>query len=121
MYVVNRKKQVVWPVSVMMPIDGGSFEEQKFSVTFKRVSPQYQDDKLKELRGRGLSGLAESQAFFADTIVGWDGIADGEGRQPIPYSVEALAEQYASEDAVLFNNALWNAWNEIQVGGLRKN
>lgn len=121
MYVVKRKKEVTWPVAVQLPVDGGSFEEQKLSVTFKRVSPKYQDDKLKELRESGLSGLAESQAFFADVITGWEGMAESKEGPAIPYSIEALAEQYASEDAVLFNNGLWNAWNEIQVGGLRKN
>ena len=120
MYVVTSGKKITWPVKFKTPADGGKFDEQEFSVKFKRLTRKESEDKLKALEESGKTGLDQSQAFFVDVIDDWSSFVDAEN-QPIPFSAEALQAQYEGFDALPFNNGLWNAWNELAVGARSKN
>lgn len=73
-----------WPVVVMVPMDGGKFDEQTFEVDFARLS-------AGEIADIGLAvGTGKSDEFdgFKRLIKGWAGVEDG--GVPLPFNDDNL-------------------------------
>lgn len=79
-----------WPVKIETPLDGGSFEIQRMTVEFKRIT-QTQIEKFKD-----------NKELLNEVIVGWSEYKDEKGVE-IPFSTEELG--YLVEDTTFLRAA----------------
>ena len=110
MFVLNKDRIVAWPVTIRVPSDGGTFEEQSFTARFKLLG-QERLDALRE------NADATDQSLLAEALVGWEGVArDGGGE--IPCSAEAKRELLGVPYVRL---GVLAAYLECSTGAKRKN
>jgi len=89
-FVLREEFEVEWPVKVMVPRDGGGFDQQPCKVRFKAMPI----DEAQEKRA-AIDDLPEDEQdaghteLLMDTMVGWDGVID-EDKNPIPFSRDNL-------------------------------
>lgn len=81
MFKMTQSSTYTWPVTVLMPADGGKFEKSTFDVEFRRLTL----DEIKELESQDETGLAQCKAIVA----GWKGVVDDSG-DAVPFSDGAL-------------------------------
>jgi len=109
MFKLAEVKQVEWPVTVAIPKDGGATTKATMSATFKVLAIEEQD------------ALNEARAdILAEVLIGWRGVNDEAGEQEIPFNEENKKKLLRIS---YVRAALWNAWNELQLGraAARKN
>lgn len=63
-----------WPVSVHLPVDGGRFEKQAFTATFRRIS----QSRITEIVEAVQAGSTTDVKLASEVLVGWAGVTDGE-------------------------------------------
>lgn len=91
-----------WPVKVMVPQDGGGFEEQTFLARFRLLEPaDFEESAAAKEDEEGLM-----RRFFV-------GLGDG-----VPLTDEMLGKMRA---APYVARAIFKAWNEFQTGAPAKN
>jgi hypothetical protein len=86
----------VWPVKIVLPIDGGKRETHTFDATFRRLPQSRINEiiKLARLQERGRlddDQELEDQDAAREIMVGWDGVQDDDGKA-IPFSEGALTQ-----------------------------
>jgi hypothetical protein len=86
----------VWPVKIVLPIDGGKRLTETFDATFRRLPQSRINEiiKLARLQERGRlddDQELEDQDAAREIMVGWDGVEDDDGK-PIPFSEKAVKE-----------------------------
>lgn len=86
----------VWPVKIVLPIDGGKRLTETFDATFRRLPQSRINEivKLARLQERGRlddDQELEDQDAAREIMVGWDGVEDDDGK-PIPFSEKAAKE-----------------------------
>jgi len=108
MFVLKKQNDVLWPCTVSYPVDGGVFKEEKISI------------RIKLLPAKGFQALikqADDGLFIRDILLGWEGVADDDGK--------ALEFSEQTRDALAqvpyFVRAVINAYAEASVGALAKN
>jgi len=89
-FVKRKATSYKWPVKIEVPLDGGSFEVQRMTVEFKRIS-QSQIEKFKDNR-----------ELLNEVIVGWSEYKDEKGTE-IPFSSEELG--YLVDDTTFLRAA----------------
>ena len=85
-----------WPTSIKTPIDGGLYEEEAFTLVFRRHKA-----------GKAAS-YAGDKEFLRDTIVGWEDYNDENGK-PISFSLKELDELLQDEFFVIGASDAWTA------------
>lgn len=86
----------VWPVKIVLPIDGGKRLTETFDATFRRLPQSRINEiiKLARLQERGRldeDQELEDQDAAREIMTGWDGVEDDDGK-PIPFSEAALKQ-----------------------------
>lgn len=86
----------VWPVKIVLPIDGGKRLTETFDATFRRLPQSRINEiiKLARLQERGRldeDQELEDQDAAREIMAGWDGVEDDAGK-PIPFSEGALKQ-----------------------------
>jgi hypothetical protein len=86
----------VWPVKIVLPIDGGKRLTETFDATFRRLPQSRINEiiKLARLQERGRledDQELEDQDAAREIMTGWDGVEDDDGKA-IPFSEAALKQ-----------------------------
>lgn len=86
----------VWPVKIVLPIDGGKRETHTFDATFRRLPQSRINEiiKLAKLQERGRldeDQELEDQDAAREIMTGWDGVQDDDGKA-VPFSEGALTQ-----------------------------
>ncbi len=82
----------VWPVVVMLPIDGGKHQRQEFKGVFNKAFT--------------LDDVTEGIEDLPKLLVGWSEIIDDNGKE-VPFTQEALAEY---SKVPIFVSAVFESW-----------
>ncbi|KGK15306.1 MULTISPECIES: hypothetical protein [Vibrio] len=90
-----------WPIDVFVPVDDGKVEKHRISLDLKILSSE---DGYKILKG--------DMELFKSTIVGWNSIADAEGKV-LPFSEE---NRNALLDNPFFTLAAVKAYQQASNG-----
>ena len=83
-FVLSKSVTYSWPVILEMPVDGGRFKKERFTVVFRRL-PQSRIDEIlllgQKLRRVAQDGLPETEDLLSETratvremIAGWEGV-----------------------------------------------
>jgi hypothetical protein len=104
-----------WPVSLVIPVDGGKRETHVFDACFKRL-PQSRIDEIRQLaiaieRGRADEDEANERQMVSEIMVGWDGVVDDDG-EAVAFSVSGLTEML--EIPTVANQILREFFNSLQ-------
>lgn len=86
----------VWPVKIVLPIDGGKRETHTFDANFRRLPQSRINEiiKLARLQERGRleeDQELEDQDAAREIMTGWAGVQDDDAKD-IPFSEGALAQ-----------------------------
>lgn len=104
-----------WPVSLVIPVDGGKRETHVFDACLKRLS-QSRIDEIRQLavaieRGRADEEEANERQMVSEIMVGWDGVVDDDG-ETVAFSVAGLTEML--EIPTVANQILREFFNSLQ-------
>lgn len=112
MFVFKKEVEVIWPVSINMPLDNGTTRKIKTSAKFK-VLPQ---SEINDLTNRGMLEKA---------VVGWPQnafvtkVGPNEGDvEDIPFSADTLA---ALLDVTYIFAGFYEAYQQVLAGHRAKN
>ena len=93
-FVLKQSDSYTWPVTLVIPVDGGRREKHTFEAEFKRL-PQTRINEIVR-QAKGISDdsaddavMLEDQSACAELLVGWSNVVDDSGEE-IPFSVKAL-------------------------------
>lgn len=85
MFKLIKKRHVTWPLTIHVPVEGGTTREHIANVTFEDL-PQDEQDAIYAAGGNDLT-------LMRRVVVGWKpGEFKDEQDQDIPFSAEALDE-----------------------------
>ena len=112
MFNLSQSATFWWPVTVMLPKDGGGFDKATFDAEFRRKS----DTELKAIRTRVEGDELTDAAFVREVLAGWRGVSDG--ADELAFSETALARLL---DVPGVAAAVVIAYVESQSGLKRKN
>ena len=83
-FVLSKSVTYKWPVILEMPVDGGRFKKERFTVIFRRL-PQSRIDEIlllgQKLRRVAQEGMPETEDLLSEVrvtlremIAGWEGV-----------------------------------------------
>jgi len=94
-FVLKQSDTYTWPITLVIPVDGGRREKHTFDGEFKRL-PQTRINEIVRIaraternRFEAEEEVLEDQAACAEILVGWSNVVDDDGNE-IPFSVSAL-------------------------------
>jgi len=93
-FVLKQSATYTWPITLVLPVDGGRREKHTFDGEFRRL-PQTRINeivKLAQLQDRGMLADDEElrdQDAAKEILAGWSNIVDDQG-QEIPFSDAAV-------------------------------
>lgn len=114
---------IVWPVTVKLPTDGGEYVEWSFTASFKRLA---EDDYLALLERHKADDdtfAAQQRAnagIFGELLTGWADVVAPD-QTPITFSEGLLRTMLTGADGMHISAGLYQAYNEIRLGGRQKN
>lgn len=95
-FVLKQSATYTWPVTLVLPVDGGRREKHTFDGEFRRL-PQTRINeiiRLARLQERGEIGpdeeLKDVEAV-KEILAGWSNVVDDDGQQ-VPFSEAALTQ-----------------------------
>jgi|TARA_R100000084_G_C4608514_1_gene126823 hypothetical protein len=93
-FVLKQSDSYSWPVTLVIPVDGGRREKHTFDAEFKRLPQTRINEIIKQARAmeRGRFSedeMLEDQTACAEILIGWSNVVDSKGEE-IPFSVKAL-------------------------------
>lgn len=100
-----------WPVAVQKPVDGGSFQTERFTARFVLIPHREVEDVL--------TGRVENvdEDFLAKVFVGWgDDVMDEDG-SPIVFTPEARSRLLSIP---YVRSAIARAYFDAMLGGARR-
>jgi hypothetical protein len=83
MFKLAKQREVLWPVTVTVPVDGG-VEKVEIQVRYRLLTRS----EMLALRDEGEQAL---EGLVRERVTGWDGVADASG-EPLPFSPETLEQ-----------------------------
>lgn len=95
-FVLKQSASYTWPITLILPVDGGRREKHTFDGEFKRL-PQTRINEIVRLaremeRGRLNEDEAlEDQDAAREVLIGWSGVVDDDGKE-IPFSDTTLGQ-----------------------------
>jgi len=114
---------ITWPVTVKLPRDGGDYAELNFSASFKRIPEDEYLALLERHKATDDTFAAQQRAnagIFSELMTGWTGVVAPD-QTPITYSDGLLRTLLTGTDGMHISNGLYQAYNEIRLGGRQKN
>ena len=93
-FVLKQSATYKWPVTIVIPIDGGQKERHTFDGEFKRLPQTRVNELVTQLQLQQRPDIDPDQILPAqdaarEILVGWSGIQDESGEE-IPFSETAL-------------------------------
>jgi hypothetical protein len=121
-FVLQQSESYSWPITIILPVDGGRREKHTFDGEFKRLPQSRINEIIKLARAMELGRIAEDeelndQEAAQEVLVGWSGIQDFDGNE-IPFTQKALAELL---EIPTLASQIVKAWFESIEVGKRKN
>jgi hypothetical protein len=121
-FVLKQSATYTWPITLVLPVDGGRREKHTFDGEFRRL-PQTRINeivKLAQLQERGK--LAEDEELrdqdaAKEILAGWSNVVDDKGEE-IPYSEAALTQRMESPTVA---GQIVRTWFESLEVAKRKN
>jgi hypothetical protein len=95
-FVLKQSATYTWPITLVLPVDGGRREKHTFDGEFRRL-PQTRINeiiRLARLQERGKLADDEElqdQDAAREILVGWSGVTDDDGKD-VPFSEAALSQ-----------------------------
>lgn len=95
-FVLKQSDSYSWPITLVLPVDGGRREKHTFDGEFKRL-PQTRINEIIRLarameRGRLEEGEElQDQDAAREVLVGWSGVVDDDGKE-IKFSEASLSQ-----------------------------
>lgn len=101
-FVLSKSVTYSWPVILEMPVDGGRFKKERFTIIFNRL-PQSRVDEIlmlgQKLRRVAQDGLPETEDLLNETratvremVAGWEGVKQhDDDPEDLEFSHENLA------------------------------
>ena len=95
-FVLKQSASYTWPITLILPVDGGRREKHTFDGEFKRL-PQTRINEIVRLaremeRGRlNEDDALEDQDAAREVLAGWSGVVDDDGKE-VPFSDGTLTQ-----------------------------
>ena len=104
MFKFAKNREVLWPVEIQMPVDGGEVESVVVSVRFKLLDQTELSDRMREglemmrigddveeaLKAVAPEELKKRNADLAAHITGWGDDIVGDNDKPLPFTKKNL-------------------------------
>jgi hypothetical protein len=121
-FVLKQSATYTWPITLILPVDGGRREKHTFDGEFKRLPQTRINEIVRQARAmeRGRideDEILEDQDAAREILVGWSGVVDDDGAE-IPFS-NALLDQLLEIPTVA--GQIVRAWFESLEVAKRKN
>jgi hypothetical protein len=113
------QREVLWPVTVSVPVDGG-VAPTELQIRYRLLTRSELADlgeRLRATEGGERALMATLDGLLAARITGWEGIADESGA-PLPFTPETLA---AVLDVPYLREAIEAGLYAASRGALAKN
>ena len=120
--VLSQSDSYTWPVTLVIPVDGGRREKHTFDAEFKRLSQTRINEivrQAKESSGEIAKdpAMLEDQTACAEILIGWSNVVDDKG-DDVPFSIKAL-DQLLELPTIAAQ--IIRAWSESLEVAKRKN
>ena len=116
-FVLKQSATYTWPVTLILPVNGGRREKHTFDAEFRRL-PQTRINELRRMGQAMANGPVPEDEELIDqdaareVMAGWSGVVDDEGNE-IPFSESKLNELL---EIPTIANQIFKAWfDSIEV------
>lgn len=121
-FVLKQSDTYTWPVTLVIPVDGGRREKHSFDAEFKRLPQTRINEIIRQAKAMERGRLSddemlEDQAACAEILVGWSNVVDDDG-QEIPFSQKAVDQLL---ELPTIAGQIVRAWFESLETAKRKN
>ena len=121
-FVLSQSDSYTWPVTLVIPVDGGRREKHTFDAEFTRLSQTRINEivrQAKESSGELAKdpAMLEDQTACAEILIGWSNVVDDKG-DDVPFSIKAL-DQLLELPTIAAQ--IIRAWSESLEVAKRKN
>jgi outer membrane receptor for Fe3+-dicitrate len=119
MFKLAQKREVLWPVTVTVPVDGG-VEKVEIQVRYRllvRSELAAFTDRIKATAENGANVIDALDGLLTERITGWHGISDESG-EDLPFTQDNLA---AVLDVPYLREAIEAGLYAASRGALAKN
>lgn len=123
-FVIDPNPVVSWPVTVRLPVDGGTFDEFQFSARLRVLSERayselWAADKAAE--DVALADYMENSAkLLTQVVADWSGPVDAEN-VAVAFSPDVLRQQLIGPYGQALAKGLWKAVAEVRYGAVLGN
>jgi hypothetical protein len=95
-FVLKQSATYKWPVTILLPIDGGKKEKHTFDAEFRRLPQSRTEELATQLKMQERADIDPDQILLMkdaakEILVGWSGVQDDSGEE-IPFSESALEQ-----------------------------
>lgn len=95
-FVLQQSESYSWPITIILPVDGGRREKHTFEGEFKRLPQTRINEIVRQARAMERGRLSEDEVLedqdaATEILIGWSNVVDDEGNE-IPFSAKALAQ-----------------------------
>ena len=95
-FVLKQSATYKWPVTILLPIDGGKKEKHTFDAEFRRLPQSRTEELVTQLKMQERVDIDPDQILLMkdaakEILVGWSGVQDDSGEE-IPFSETALEQ-----------------------------
>lgn len=117
-FVLKQSDSYTWPVTLVIPVDGGRREKHTFDAEFKRLPQTRINEIIRQAKAtEDGQSMLEDQSACAEILVGWSNVVDDSGEE-IPFSQKAL-DQLLELPTIAAQ--IIRAWSESLETAKRKN
>jgi hypothetical protein len=93
-FVLKQSATYTWPITLVLPVDGGRREKHTFDGEFRRLAQARIDEirriaKLQELGKLDPEEELHDPEAAREILAGWSGVVDDDGKE-VPFSDAAL-------------------------------
>jgi len=93
-FVLKQSATYTWPITLILPVDGGRREKHTFDGEFKRLPQTRINEIVRQARAMERGRLNEDEGLedqdaAIELLAGWSNVVDYDGNE-IPFSAKAL-------------------------------
>jgi hypothetical protein len=93
-FVLKQSATYTWPITLILPVDGGRREKHTFDGEFKRLPQTRINEIVRQARAMERGRLNEDEGLedqdaAIELLAGWSNVLDDDGNE-IPFSPKAL-------------------------------
>ena len=95
-FILQQSDTYSWPITLVLPVDGGRREKHTFDGEFRRL-PQSRINQIVKLARKTDAGyldddeILDDQEAATELLVGWSGVVDDDNEE-IPFSADKLKQ-----------------------------